>query len=77
MYSGAPGHIVDYSELICRIYTDIVVSCACECICVCGILRGILIAGPYMAITCGVDIALDCVLAYICNMLGLYTHVSK
>ena len=34
MYTSAHGHIIDYSELILGIYTDIAVSCMHELICI-------------------------------------------
>ena len=51
-------------------FTDIVVSCAHELICKCGILRGIFVAGTYMAITCEVDIAAGNILVCISKSVG-------
>ena len=71
IYSSAPDLIVDCSEFIRDIYTYIVVSCAHVLINICGISRGIF-ADPYMAITCEVDIAVDCVLTHICKNCWIY-----
>ena len=43
---------------------------------ICGILRGIFVAGPYMAITWEADIEVGCVLHQYGKMLGLYAHMS-
>ena len=37
IYTNAPVHIGDCSELMCGIYTDTAVSCAHELICICCI----------------------------------------
>ena len=39
-------------------------------------LRGKLVHGAYMAITCKADIAVGCVLAHIGKYVGLHSHLS-
>ena len=52
MYNSAPGHTVDCSDFKWGIYTDIARSYGhIKLICICGILRGLFVTGPYMAVT--------------------------
>ena len=63
-----PGYIVDCTEFIWGINTDIAVSCAYELVCLCGIYEAfedIFVAGTYMTITCEADIEVACALAHI------------
>ena len=60
MNTIGPGHIVNCNEFIYGIYTHIAVSCAHKLNCLCDILRGIFVAGPYMAVTSITDIAVGC-----------------
>ena len=39
-------------------------------------MEGIFVAGPYMGITCEVDVAVVYAFTHICRMWDLYAHVA-